>query len=186
MCTGLYETLVMLGLHSAVFLVLHSWLELAKPSKSSTAFPHINVAQLCTMTSCAASCGASTSGRVQGGRSAAPLFASSSRRRPRAQQHHHLGRLQVQAAAAQEVEETEDAKIAKLLAKPYKYGFKTIIESDVFPKGLDEDVVRAISAKKEEPDWMLEFRCRRCRRLGLPPPLLRSRCAWHILGVTTC
>jgi hypothetical protein len=56
-------------------------------------------------------------------------------------------------------EETEEAKIAKLLAKPYKYGFKTIIESDVFPKGLSEDVVRAISAKKEEPEWLLEFRC---------------------------
>ena len=38
-------------------------------------------------------------------------------------------------------------------------GFKTIIESEVFPKGLSEDVVRAISAKKEEPEWLLEFRC---------------------------
>ena len=37
-------------------------------------------------------------------------------------------------------------------------GFKTIIESEVFPKGLSEDVVRAISAKKEEPEWLLEFR----------------------------
>jgi hypothetical protein len=53
----------------------------------------------------------------------------------------------------------EKRDIQKMLNKPYKYGFKTIIESDVFPKGLSEDVVRAISAKKEEPEWLLEFRC---------------------------
>ncbi len=79
--------------------------------------------------------------------------------------HPQQYRLHVRAAAA-EVEEdlSEDAKIAKLLAKPYKYGFKTIIESEVFPKGLSEDVVRAISAKKEEPEWLLDFRC-----AALPP-----------------
>jgi len=65
----------------------------------------------------------------------------------------------VRAAAAQEVaEEEESEKIAKLLAKPYKYGFSTLIETEQFPKGLSEDVVRAISAKKEEPEWLLEFR----------------------------
>ena len=61
-------------------------------------------------------------------------------------------------APAEELSE-EKVNIQKLLSKPYKYGFKTIIESDVFPKGLSEDVVRAISAKKAEPEWMLEFRC---------------------------
>ena len=40
----------------------------------------------------------------------------------------------------------------------YKYGFTTVVESDRFPKGLNEDIVRAISAKKEEPAYMLEFR----------------------------
>jgi Fe-S cluster assembly protein SufB len=40
----------------------------------------------------------------------------------------------------------------------YKYGFTTDINSDTFAKGLNEDVVRAISAKKNEPEWMLEFR----------------------------
>jgi Fe-S cluster assembly protein SufB len=39
-----------------------------------------------------------------------------------------------------------------------------MIESETFPKGLDEDVVRAISAKKKEPDWMLEFRLKAFRR----------------------
>lgn len=52
----------------------------------------------------------------------------------------------------------EKRDLQRMLSRPYKYGFKTMIESDVFPKGLDEDVVRAISAKKEEPEWLLEFR----------------------------
>lgn len=40
----------------------------------------------------------------------------------------------------------------------YKYGFYTDIEMDTTPKGLDENTIRFISAKKEEPEWMLEFR----------------------------
>jgi Fe-S cluster assembly protein SufB len=40
----------------------------------------------------------------------------------------------------------------------YKYGFVTDIESDLAPKGLNEDIIRLISAKKGEPDWMLEWR----------------------------
>lgn len=46
-------------------------------------------------------------------------------------------------AEHQEVEMSEEKKdIQRLMARPYKYGFKTIIESDTFPKGLDEEVVR--------------------------------------------
>ncbi|MGE5382549.1 MAG: Fe-S cluster assembly protein SufB, partial [Omnitrophica WOR_2 bacterium] len=40
----------------------------------------------------------------------------------------------------------------------YKYGFFTDIEMDTAPKGLNEDIIRLISAKKNEPDWLLEFR----------------------------
>ncbi len=40
----------------------------------------------------------------------------------------------------------------------YKYGFTTEIEMEEFPKGLSEDVVRLISARKEEPEWLLDFR----------------------------
>ena len=40
----------------------------------------------------------------------------------------------------------------------YKYGFTSNIETDSFPKGLNEDVIRKISAIKEEPEWMLEYR----------------------------
>ena len=45
----------------------------------------------------------------------------------------------------------------------YKYGFVTDIETDSVPKGLNEDVIRIISAKKEEPEWMLEWRLKAYR-----------------------
>ena len=46
----------------------------------------------------------------------------------------------------------------------YKYGFTTDIESELAPKGLSEDIVRYISAKKNDPDWMLEWRLEAYRR----------------------
>ncbi|MGV8877912.1 MAG: Fe-S cluster assembly protein SufB [Sphingobacteriaceae bacterium] len=45
----------------------------------------------------------------------------------------------------------------------YKYGFVTDIDTDVIPKGLDENVIRLISAKKREPEWMLEWRLKAYR-----------------------
>ena len=45
----------------------------------------------------------------------------------------------------------------------YKYGFVTNIDTEVIHKGLDENTVRIISAKKNEPEWMLEFRLRAFR-----------------------
>lgn len=53
---------------------------------------------------------------------------------------------------------TEDDLREELKTKQYEYGFYTAIESDKFPKGLNEDVVRAISKKKNEPEWMTEWR----------------------------
>lgn len=47
--------------------------------------------------------------------------------------------------------------------KTYKYGFATKIAQDLLPKGLSEDIVRAISAKKNEPNWLLEFRLKAYR-----------------------
>src|SRR5439155_73157 len=47
--------------------------------------------------------------------------------------------------------------------QPYKYGFVTDIESEVVPAGLNEDVIRLISAKKGEPEWMLEWRLKAYR-----------------------
>ena len=45
----------------------------------------------------------------------------------------------------------------------YKYGFVTDIDTDVIPSGLSEEVVRLISAKKNEPEWLLEFRLKAYR-----------------------
>jgi Fe-S cluster assembly protein SufB len=57
-------------------------------------------------------------------------------------------------AAVTETLETVDA----LTASKYKYGFETNIAMDAFPLGLDENIVRLISAKKSEPEWMLAWR----------------------------
>jgi Fe-S cluster assembly protein SufB len=54
-------------------------------------------------------------------------------------------------------------KIEDKLATDYKYGFVTDIESEEFPKGLSEDIVRLISAKKNEPEWLLEYRLKAYR-----------------------
>ncbi len=48
--------------------------------------------------------------------------------------------------------------------QPYKYGFVTDIESELAPAGLNEDIIRLISQKKGEPDWMLEWRLRAYRQ----------------------
>ena len=53
---------------------------------------------------------------------------------------------------------TEDDLKKELETKEYEYGFYTDIESETFPVGLNEDIVRAISKKKEEPEWMTEWR----------------------------
>ncbi len=50
------------------------------------------------------------------------------------------------------------AVLQNIVNQPYKHGFVTNIESDVAPKGLNEDTIRMISAKKNEPEWLLEFR----------------------------
>ena len=61
------------------------------------------------------------------------------------------------------VQETIDA-VAEIDVDKYKYGFSTDIESEKAPKGLNEDIIRFISAKKEEPEWMLEWRLEAFRR----------------------
>ena len=53
---------------------------------------------------------------------------------------------------------TEEELKKELETKEYAYGFYTDIESETFPKGLNEEIVRAISEKKEEPQWMTKWR----------------------------
>jgi Fe-S cluster assembly protein SufB len=61
------------------------------------------------------------------------------------------------------VQETVE-QVRRIDVDQYKYGFETKIESDKAPKGLSEDIVRFISAKKDEPQWMLEWRLDAYRR----------------------
>src|SRR5713226_9415199 len=61
------------------------------------------------------------------------------------------------------VQETVD-QVRRIDVDQYKYGFETLIESDKAPKGLSDDTVRFISAKKNEPDWMLAWRLEAYRR----------------------
>ncbi len=58
---------------------------------------------------------------------------------------------------------TRETAAAVRDVEQYKYGFVTDIESDMAPKGLNEDIVRFISAKKNEPEWMLEWRLKAYR-----------------------
>jgi len=59
--------------------------------------------------------------------------------------------------------EEELKMLEETVASDYKYGFVTDIDTDVIPKGLSEDVVRLISLKKNEPEWMLEWRLKAYR-----------------------
>ena len=67
-----------------------------------------------------------------------------------------------------------DALLDEVAEREYKYGFVTDIEADTIPPGLNEEVVRLISAKKSEPDWLLDWRLKAYRHwLTLEEP------KWH-------
>jgi len=69
------------------------------------------------------------------------------------------------AATVETVETVRD------LGAKYKYGFVTDIEAETAPKGLNEDIVRFISAKKQEPEWLLDWRLKAYRHwLTMPEP----------------
>ena len=53
--------------------------------------------------------------------------------------------------------------VRSITEKKYEYGFTTEVDTEIIPKGLNEDIIRLISQKKEEPDWMLQFRLRAFR-----------------------
>ena len=58
---------------------------------------------------------------------------------------------------------TSNEVVEQAAAQEYKYGFVTDIEAESTPPGLNEDIVRWISAKKGEPEWLLEWRLRALR-----------------------
>src|SRR5215470_8299218 len=59
---------------------------------------------------------------------------------------------------------SEASELEKLASREYAYGFVTPIEEDKIPKGLSEETVRLISAKKNEPAWLLDWRLKAYRR----------------------
>lgn len=62
------------------------------------------------------------------------------------------------------MEEQNNKILSELTGSEYKYGFTTDVETEIIPKGLNEEVVRLISAKKGEPEWMLAYRLEAYRR----------------------
>src|SRR5919197_4997316 len=58
---------------------------------------------------------------------------------------------------------TATSTIQELASREYQHGFVTDIESETVPPGLNEDIVRLISAKKNEPEWLLEWRLKALR-----------------------
>ena len=65
----------------------------------------------------------------------------------------------------------QDKIIEEVTSGEYKYGFTTDVQTDIIGKGLNEDVIRTISMKKGEPDWLLEFRLKAYRKwLTMPVP----------------
>src|SRR6188474_899737 len=70
---------------------------------------------------------------------------------------------QLEAGNWQLIMSTATETIEQLANREYKYGFVTDVESETIPKGLNEDVVRLISQKKNEPEWLLEWRLKAFR-----------------------
>ena len=70
--------------------------------------------------------------------------------------------MEIEQPVINEVDE-DRAAIEKAVLGDYKYGFVSDFETDAAPKGLSEDIVRFISAKKNEPEWMLEWRLKAYR-----------------------
>ena len=69
---------------------------------------------------------------------------------------------------------TETERIEEITSEEYKYGFYTDIETDSAPPGLNEDIIRLISNKKNEPEFMLEWRLKAYRHW-----LTMTEPAWH-------
>src|SRR5207245_674873 len=118
----------------------------------------------------------------RGMRRRAPVLAGRPRGRRGAAQPHRgrLQRVRVRRDVRASREPERDAwntgahmttGIEAQVLQPYKYGFVTDIEADVVPPGLNEDVIRLISAKKGEPEWMLDWRLRAYHNwLKMPEP----------------
>src|SRR3712207_7170824 len=63
------------------------------------------------------------------------------------------------------------SSIETLVSREYQHGWVTDVETDSLPRGLNEDIIRSISARKNEPEWLLEWRLKAYRRwVTMPEP----------------
>ena len=82
-----------------------------------------------------------------------------------------MSEIQSSALAQALADKPQDAALEQALQRPYQHGFVTDIEADSLPPGLDEDTIRAISRKKREPDFLLQWRLAAFARWrGMAPP----------------
>jgi len=87
--------------------------------------------------------------------------------------------------AKDSIEDSTVEGVRSLEADKYKYGFDSDIEQEFAPKGLNEDIVRFISEKKDEPQWLLDWRLEAYRRwLTLEEPewaMSKNKKFWRVL-----
>jgi Fe-S cluster assembly protein SufB len=76
---------------------------------------------------------------------------------------HKTVNLQTHYRSSAMEEMTQAQELESMIGEEYKYGFSTDVEYEDFPKGLNEDIIRQLSAIKEEPEWLLEFRLKAYR-----------------------
>ena len=69
---------------------------------------------------------------------------------------------------------TDNEFVRKFAEEKYKYGFTTEVHTDIIERGLNEDVIRLISSKKDEPEWLLEFRLKAYRHWPVSYTHLRA------------
>ena len=80
---------------------------------------------------------------------------------------------------------TDNEFVRKFAEEKYKYGFTTEVHTDIIERGLNEDVIRLISSKKDEPEWLLEFRLKAYRHwLTLEMPTWAHRLS--LVGSEMC
>ena len=79
-----------------------------------------------------------------------------------------------------EGKKTDNEFVRKFAEEKYKYGFTTEVHTDIIERGLNEDVIRLISSKKDEPEWMLDFRLKAYTRDCI---FLQTRAAMRLFGL---
>src|SRR5207248_2973608 len=94
---------------------------------------------------------------------ARPADHQAQRPAPQRARDEGVDRLPTRGISPEDLVVSTHAALKELTDRQYKYGFVTAIETDTVPRGLNEDVIRLISAKKNEPEFMLDWRLKAYR-----------------------